>query len=65
MFHLVCSDCFLWYVADQEYLHCRGVAHRDLKPENLLLDEHDSLKISDFGMATLFRMNGKVCEGFV
>jgi serine/threonine protein kinase len=38
-----------------EYLHGRGVAHRDLKPENLLLDHHDHLKISDFGMATLFR----------
>lgn len=38
-----------------QYLHTRGVAHRDLKPENLLLDEHDNLKISDFGMATMFR----------
>lgn len=38
-----------------KYLHCKGVAHRDLKPENLLLDEQDNLKISDFGMATMFR----------
>lgn len=38
-----------------KYLHSKGVAHRDLKPENLLLDEHDNLKISDFGMATMFR----------
>lgn len=37
------------------YLHGRGVAHRDIKPENLLLDNRDQLKISDFGMATLFR----------
>lgn len=37
------------------YLHTKGVAHRDLKPENLLLDEQDTLKISDFGMATMFR----------
>lgn len=37
------------------YLHARGVAHRDIKPENLLLDHDDNLKISDFGMATLFR----------
>ncbi|XP_018050813.1 PREDICTED: serine/threonine-protein kinase grp isoform X2 [Atta colombica] len=42
-----------------EYLHSRGVAHRDLKPENLLLDNNDNLKISDFGLATIYRMQGK------
>ncbi|XP_047530509.1 serine/threonine-protein kinase grp [Vanessa atalanta] len=41
--------------AGLHYLHSRGVAHRDIKPENLLLDNDDNLKISDFGMATLFR----------
>ncbi|KAJ8721758.1 hypothetical protein PYW07_002533 [Mythimna separata] len=42
-------------LAGLQYLHGRGVAHRDIKPENLLLDNRDQLKISDFGMATLFR----------
>lgn len=42
-------------LAGVEYLHARGVAHRDLKPENILLDERDNIKISDFGMATVFR----------
>ena len=43
----------------QNYLHHRGVAHRDIKPENLLLTEDDILKLSDFGMATVFRHQGK------
>lgn len=42
-------------LAGLRYLHSRGVAHRDIKPENLLLDAYDNIKISDFGMATVFR----------
>jgi len=50
---------FKQLVSGVEYLHNRGIAHRDLKPENLLLDANDNLKISDFGMATVFRYQGK------
>ena len=46
-------------IAGLEYLHKKGVSHRDIKPENLLLDGDDNLKISDFGMATVFRHKGK------
>jgi serine/threonine-protein kinase Chk1 len=42
------------------YMHSRGVAHRDLKPENILLDSMGNLKVTDFGLATVFRHKGQV-----
>ena len=41
------------------YLHsCEPpVLHRDLKPANLLLDAANTLRISDFGLATLRKTN--------
>ncbi|NWW90231.1 CHK1 kinase, partial [Rhynochetos jubatus] len=50
---------FQQLIAGVVYLHSIGITHRDLKPENLLLDERDNLKISDFGLATVFRHNGR------
>ncbi|XP_010164127.2 serine/threonine-protein kinase Chk1, partial [Antrostomus carolinensis] len=48
---------FQQLIAGVVYLHGIGITHRDLKPENLLLDERDNLKISDFGLATVFKHN--------
>ncbi|VAH20301.1 unnamed protein product [Triticum turgidum subsp. durum] len=36
-----------------DFCHSRGVYHRDLKPENLLVDEYETLRVSDFGLSAL------------
>lgn len=41
-----------------EYIHSLGVVHRDLKPENILVDEHNHLKLIDFGTADVLPIKG-------
>ena len=42
--------------AIQTYVHSEGVCHRDLKPENLLLDAAGTVKISDFGLCSVYKL---------
>ncbi|KAJ7632021.1 kinase-like domain-containing protein [Mycena rosella] len=43
-------------IAGMDYIHREGVCHRDLKPENLLLDIARTMKISDFGLSSVFKL---------
>jgi serine/threonine protein kinase len=45
-----------------EYLHFQGIIHRDIKPANLLLDENQHVKISDFGVSHLAKVDEETGE---
>jgi len=38
-----------------EYIHTNNILHRDLKPENLVFDSKGYLKLTDFGIAKVYR----------
>jgi len=44
---------FQQLVVALQFCHAQGIAHRDLKPENLLLSDTDTIKITDYGLATM------------
>ena len=36
-----------------DHAHLHGIIHRDIKPSNLILDKHDNIWITDFGLAQI------------
>ncbi|XP_038616814.1 hormonally up-regulated neu tumor-associated kinase [Tachyglossus aculeatus] len=45
-------------VSAVEHLHRHGIVHRDLKIENFLLDENSNIKIVDFGLSNVLKLEG-------
>lgn len=42
-------------VSGLEYIHGNGVLHRDIKPENLVFESNGYVRITDFGIARVWR----------
>ena len=42
-----------------EFIHSHNLIHRDIKPENLLMDSNGYLRITDFGISSVYSKNKK------
>jgi serine/threonine protein kinase len=49
-----------WLSDAIEFAHENDVIHRDIKPQNILLDQRGNTYLSDFGIATMIEMQGRL-----
>lgn len=50
-------------LAALSYAHGRGVVHRDIKPSNILIAENGTIKLTDFGIASVATAASLTMEG--
>ncbi|MCQ3929397.1 MAG: hypothetical protein DPW16_02975 [Chloroflexi bacterium] len=59
-------DLLIQLLQAMAYLHRRGILHRDLKPANVLVEDGETVRVLDFGLATAqVQQAGEVVEGTV
>lgn len=56
-------EFMLQLVSSIEFMHDKGLYHRDIKPENIFLTSDGSMKLGDFGLATLNSWSHEACVG--
>ena len=42
-------------ISGLDFIHNKNILHRDIKPENIVLDEKGYLRVTDFGIARMWR----------
>lgn len=48
-----------------DYTHQQNIVHRDIKPDNIMIDKHNNVKITDFGLAKIETASYKTQSGAV
>lgn len=53
--HARALNIFIQILSAFDYAHSKGIVHRDIKPSNIILDENDTPKVLDFGIAKILQ----------